>query len=110
MMATSLLCLALVVAREAGGEPPNVQRAVTHVVRNRMAHTGKSVCYVTKLRQQFQRARRKPDIALIERVASAWRQADITHGATHFHDPRRKPAWARHMTQTAHLGRLRFYK
>jgi spore germination cell wall hydrolase CwlJ-like protein len=75
-----------------------------------MTRTGKPVCYVTTLRQQFQRARRKPDIALIERVAAAWRQPDITHGATHFHDPRRKPAWAKHMTQTAHIGRLRFYR
>ncbi len=110
MMATSLLCLALVVAREAGGEPAPVQIAVTHVVRNRMTRAGRPVCNVTTIRAQFQRARKKPDIELIRRVRNAWRLADVTHGATHFHDPRLMPYWARKMVRTAKIGRLSFYR
>jgi len=110
MMATSLLCLALVVAREAGGEPAAVQVAVTHVVRNRTMRAGRPICDVTTIRAQFQRARKKPDIELIRRVRNAWRLADVTHGATHFQDPRQRPYWARKMVRTAKIGRLSFYR
>lgn len=110
MMATSLLCLALVVAREAGGEPVPVQVAVAHVVRNRTVRAGRPVCNVTNIRAQFSSSRKKPDLDLIRRVRDAWRKADVTHGATHFHDPRLVPYWARKMTRTVRIGRLSFYK
>ena len=105
----AMLCLALVVHREAGGEPTATQKAVTHVIRNRVRQEHKPVCHITRQRAQFSRAKRVP-IATVRRVQSFWTAPDVTRGATHFHDPSVRPRWAKRMTRTVRYGNLIFYR
>lgn len=110
MMAASLLCLAMAMQREAGGEPPPTQVAVAHVIRNRAKAKHKPICQVVKEKRQFKLARQKPNSELIKTARLAWKKKDTTGGATHFHDPRELPFWAKKMKRTAKIGRLRFYR
>jgi spore germination cell wall hydrolase CwlJ-like protein len=110
VVTAALLCLAMTVQREAGGEPAAVQAAVVHVIRNRSTTRHKPVCRVTRARRQFQSIRRRPRPDIIQTVRRAWWAPDKTHGATHFHDPREYPGWAKKMHKTASIGRLRFYR
>lgn len=110
MIAASLLCLALTVQREAGGEPLHVQRAVVHVIRNRTRQQKKPVCRIVRQKRQFQLLKKKPRPEIIRVAIAAWLQPDTTKGATHFHDPREMPGWAKNMTRTALFGKLRFYR
>lgn len=108
-VSAAMLCLALVVHREAGGEPEATQKAVTHVIRNRVKQENKPVCHVTRQKAQFSRSRHVP-MATVRRVQSFWTAPDSTRGATHFHDPSVRPPWAKHMHRTARYGKLIFYK
>lgn len=110
MMEASILCLSLAVSREAGGEPKPVQVAVVHVIRNRATAKHKPICQVVKEKRQFKLSRQKPNAALIKTARMAWRKKDTTGGATHFHDPRELPFWAKKMKRTAKIGKLRFYR
>ena len=108
-VSAAMLCLALVVHREAGGEPDATQKAVTHVIRNRVKQEHKPVCHITRQRAQFSRAKHVP-VATVRRVQGFWTAPDVTRGATHFHDPSVSPTWARRMTRTVRYGNLIFYR
>lgn len=110
MMTASLLCLAMAVQREAGGEPPPVQVAVAHVIRNRAKARHKPVCKIVKEKSQFFLLQKEPRKEVVKLALKAWAQRDTTQGATHFHDPREYPGWAAKMQRTRQIGKLRFYR
>lgn len=116
---------------EAGGEPPEGQRAVADVIRNRTLagrYGGSDVPSVVLAPGQFEpwarpdaRARMEaldpasPDYQRIGAlVDQAWSGDDTTDGATHFFSPtvqsalgRRAPSWARR--PLGEVGTHRFY-
>ncbi len=104
-----LLCLALTVQQEAGGEPPRTQVAVVHTIRNRSKRHHKSACWVVRQTRQFQHSRHYLQNTL-KVVRRAWRLPDSVRGATHFHDPSVKPYWAKRFTRVARIGNLIFYR
>lgn len=110
MIAASLLCLAMAVQRESGGEQESVQVAVTHTIRNRVKEKNKSVCTVVKAKCQFRLLHKLPREEVINLAKKAWRQKDTTNGATHFHDQRKYPTWAMKMHRTKRIGSLIFYR
>jgi len=109
MISAAILCLALTVQREAGGEPAAAQAAVVHIIRNRVRATKrKTVCQVVRKPRQFQIAKRATRRTM-KLVLRAWKSRDSTRGATHFHDTRiGPPYWAG--KKTASFGKLRFYR
>jgi spore germination cell wall hydrolase CwlJ-like protein len=110
MLTAAMLCLALVVNSEAGGQPLSTQRAVTHVIRNRVKQKHKSVCQVVREKSQFSRRAKHVTVATVRRVQGFWSAPDVTCGATHFHDPSVSPRWAKRMTRTVRYGNLIFYR
>ena len=121
-------CLALNVYHEARGEAVSGQLAVAHVTLNRVADPRypDSVCEVVTQRRStvcqfswycqkdswraydgtsFRRALR----VALQAITGA--KADPTKGATHFVATSiRLPSWARRMSQTARIGRHRFFR
>lgn len=117
-----LMCLALTVYHEARGEPIEGQRAVAHVVMNRVSDPRwpGDVCRVTRQRDQFSwlgRVNPLPGDEFAWRVAVrvshrvlVHRSTDTTGRATHYHNTSVAPRWARTMTITKRIGRHVFYR
>ena len=96
--------------REAGGEPKPVQVAVVHTIRNRVRAAKKPICTVVAKKRQFTLLKKRPRPDILKTARMAWNSHDSTGGATHFHDPREYPYWARVMKRTRVVGKLRFYR
>ena len=118
----SAFCLALVVYTEARGEPLDGQLLVAEVVLNRvqMESYPDTVCAVAFEPHQFSGLNTTPDLEDIF-VDPAWQTSinvaiealeDTTlgSGATHFHNNKKTPYWARKMTLLGKYGRHTFYK
>jgi spore germination cell wall hydrolase CwlJ-like protein len=94
---------------EAGGEGVRGMQAVANVIYNRQqAHLP-----FTFYGERNPMVQRQPASVFVQaREAWAMRTQDITDGATHFENVEAfgTPAWARHMTVTAKIGRHTFYK
>lgn len=107
------LCLALSIYYEARGESFDGQRAVGHVILNRIQKTGDSACRTVWSPGQFPWTRRAK---LIPRDMATWLtvqwhaielryDADNTNGATMFYNARLcHPKWARKGVVTARYG------
>lgn len=127
--AAELRCLALTVYFEAGGESPQAQRAVAHVVLNRAAHDGFPGDACAVVRQggeqrpcQFNwwcdgRSDRPEPGARWERAqrvardALAGRSADPTGGALYFHRADLgRLTWTRPLTVAARIGAHVYYR
>jgi len=118
----SAFCLALVVYTEARGEPLDGQLLVAEVVLNRvqMESYPDTVCDVAFEPHQFSGLNTTPDLEAVF-VDPAWQTSinvaiealeDTTlgSGATHFHNNKKTPYWARKMTLLGKYGRHTFYK
>jgi spore germination cell wall hydrolase CwlJ-like protein len=104
-------CLAEVVYLEARGEKSEGQRAVAHVVINRSKKTGKPICTVIHLPNQFQVKFRKSYAGI------AWSKAfsiaqnpgrDNTAGALYFRSVKLANNWGYRIT--TRIGQHNFYK
>lgn len=110
-------CLAKVVYFEARGEPPAARREVAEVVLNRVERGfAPTICAVVYQRGQFPWAARAPRVREAARYADARELAfrllagfepRTDHRSTHFYSGRR-PAWAREMFVTSHIGKHLF--
>lgn len=134
--AIALTCLAINVYFEASGEPPEGLAAVAHVTLNRAKADDKEVCAVIGENLQFSWANgdgiiRTPDgwhlsprtAAKINRNSLAWKEAlaiseaafytsDLTNGATHYHEAKVSPGWAKQpgMKFIRRIGNHLFYR
>lgn len=108
------LCLALSIYYEARGESLDGQRAVGHVILNRIHETGGSACRIIWTPGQFQWTRRAK---LVPRDMASWLTVqwhaielrydpdDNTKGATMFYNARLcHPKWAKKGVVTARYG------
>lgn len=80
MIATALLCYALVVHREARGEPTNAQIAVAKTLQNRAAKSHHSACHELTKHRQFAFVRKyglkTPNLRKVGRLdVKAWRKS-----------------------------------
>ena len=120
LQVSDLRCLALNVYYEARGTSYRNQLAVAFVVRNRQEISKQTVCQVVYAPGQFTWTgyRMAPP-----REPESWHTAqtvalvvlrggieDITNGATHFHESRIRPTWARSATTTARIGAHTFHR
>lgn len=117
-----LQCLAEALYFEARGEPRNGQRAVAEVILNRVdsGRFPNSVCGVINQRGQFsytfqgsRQIRNKAAYARVHQVAVealSGAPRNLTGGATYFHTPRVRPAWAKRFTRTTQIGAHIFYR
>ncbi|RJE80334.1 cell wall hydrolase [Paracoccus sp. JM45] len=117
-----LNCLAEALYHEARGEGAQGQRAVAEVILNRVDSRSfpTTVCGVIRQPSQFSYTigGRKP----IRNKAAYLRAKDIaenalsgaprqlTGGATYFHTPSVRPAWARRFQKTVQIGSHIFYR
>lgn len=114
--------------QEARGEPPDGQRAVAHVIRNRMkdGRWGSSLASVCLWPKQFSGwnpkdpnfdyARKLSDtdpliIKMLKALNDSAVLQDITNGANHYHATWMKepPAWAAAMTHLVTIGQHKFF-
>ena len=118
----SAFCLALVVYTEARGEPLDGQLLVAEVVLNRVQSERypDTVCSVAFEPHQFSGLNVTPDLEAVF-VDPAWQtsvdiavealqDASFGSGATHFHNNKKTPYWARKMTLLGKYGGHTFYK
>ena len=118
----SAFCLALVVYTEARGEPLDGQLLVAEVVINRVQSERypDTVCAVAFEQHQFSGLNVTPDLEEVF-VDPAWQTSvDIAYDAlsgntlgttaTHFHNTKKTPYWARKMTLLGKYGGHIFYK
>lgn len=116
------LCLALGLYHEARGESWLGQRAVGHVILNRIRESGSTICHTLWEYGQFQWTKRSVD-RLVPEEESTWiamqhhavallrNDPDNTHGANMFYNPRIcHPTWARHGRVTARYGKHVFVR
>ena len=122
MIETAFLCLSLAVFWEARGEDPSGQRAIVHVVQNRVAHGAwpNDACAVIKQKNAFsfywdgkdENPKDAKAWAEAQRaVREAWQNPWENMGATHYHADYVSPAWSRsaNMTRLGKIGRHIFY-
>ena len=112
--------------QEARGEPPEGQRAVAHVLLNRLkeGRWGKSLSAVCLWPKQFSGwtpsdpnfdyVRKISDadplmVKMLKVLNDAKVLQDNTGGANHYHADYVTPSWAKSMRQTAKIGRHIFY-
>lgn len=127
---SALTCMALNVYFESRGEPLKGQHAVALVTWNRAAHSKSNVCEVMAAKHQFSWSagkveKRDGQYVLLHPlpVGPAWGtalstsrltmeglMADFTSGATHFHEVRLSPRWARTHKLVLSIGNHVFYK
>jgi spore germination cell wall hydrolase CwlJ-like protein len=120
-------CLAKALYFEARGEGPKGQAAVAEVILNRVENPNypHSICGVVNQGNsrgcQFSYTCDGHADAI--REPAAWERAgkiaramidgaprELTDGATHFHTPAVRPAWASRFARTAQIGRHIFYR
>ncbi len=126
---SELQCMALNLYFEARGETSAGQKAVGHVVLNRVNHAGfpKSVCGVVKQGEEGKRFRCQfswwcDGLSDQPRNQRSWRQsilvaaevfnetnADPTHGALWYHADYVNPYWKRSMEKGPKIGKHIFY-
>ena len=115
---------------EARGEAAEGQRAVVHVIRNRVAHRKSSPAIECRRPWQFScwnandpnlaqilglRTTDPRYLAIAAVVDAAWLAADTTGGARHYYAPAAMvprgevPAWARGLTPSAQIGGHLFF-
>ena len=121
MVKTALMCLALNVYHEARGEHEIGQRAVAFVTVSR-AESKSNICPTVFEKGQFSWTKHKKR-KIVNKDSKEWKKAfevakqvlsksvnDPTHGATHFHHPKVKPNWRKHLKKTTKIGNHIFYK
>jgi spore germination cell wall hydrolase CwlJ-like protein len=118
----TLFWCALTAYHEARGEGPEAQKAVCHVVLNRMDRSGKTAAEVIFKPYQFSWANdgERPPITEYHSFLSCFISADMAvkervaghnmSGATHFHDVSMVPGWAPKMHFVKQIGKLKFYR
>ncbi len=121
-LSAAILCLALNIYYEARGESLTGQRAVAHVVVNRVNSSGypDTVCSVVYQDDQFSwtdmpnkpkpRGEQWTQARQLARAVLTGTSVDPTKGATHFHAVHIKPKWTYKLRKTAVIGRHAFYK
>lgn len=117
-----LACMAEALYHEARGEGVKGQAAVAEVILNRVESRRfpSSVCAVVNQPMQFSYTiggakpiRNKSVYMRVRKVAEAALAGAprvLTGGATYFHTPAVRPAWARRFERTATIGRHIFYR
>ena len=138
ILETALMCMAVNLYHEAGNQSMIGQMAVGQVVLNRVADDRfpNTVCEVVKQAVTYKNSNKpvrwkcqftwycdgKKDEPNFE--SRTWRLAlahasilvtkrivlDITEGATHYHAPYVRPAWAKTKTRTTRIDRHIFYR
>ena len=118
----SAFCLALVVYTEARGEPLDGQLLVAEVVINRVQSERypDTVCAVAFEQHQFSGLNTTPDLeevfvdpawqTSVDIAVEALQDTSFGSGATHFHNTKKTPYWARKMTLLGRYGGHIFYK
>lgn len=114
MILDDLTCLSQAVYYESASESQLGKIAVAHVVLNR----GGKICKTVYKSGQFSWTTK----TIPAPYGKAWVQsrnaarsvlagevADPTGGATHFHNTRVKPGWAKRLRFTVKIGRHKFY-
>jgi len=125
----AITCLALNIYKEARGEPVAGQQAVALVTINRTRENGLygDLCQtvfepgqfswsITDARNGVLLPEKRPN-----RNSAEWQTAklvaiesltlrDFTNGATHFHEIKTRPAWAKQMQYLGRWGNHDFYK
>lgn len=117
---TNTECLSLAIYKEANTQSLAGKRAVANVILNRANKKNKSICAVVFEKYQFSWTRKKwkkKDISyhvvLANRIILMDKRKsrkDNTHGATHFHNKKIKPSWARKMRLVVKIEDHVFYK
>jgi spore germination cell wall hydrolase CwlJ-like protein len=115
-----LRCHSLNIYHEARGTHTANQVAVAWVVRNRMVRSNRSACAVIYAPGQFSWTRKRLPPP---READAWRRsqqlalmvmrdeiADLTHGATHFHENQIRPSWSNRARHSVRIGAHTFHR
>lgn len=121
LSSAALLCLALNIYHEARGEPLQGQKAVAHVVINRVKHHKypNDVCKVVYQDKQFswvsskQKKPRGPEWDVAKTIAYKallGESSDPTQGATHFHTTKVKPKWSYRLKRVKTIKNHVFYK
>ena len=118
----TLLWLSLNIYYEARSEDRNSQIAIAQVTINRSKDSNLTVKEVVLQPNQFSwtkdRQKRKGNVpkdpkvfaVCVESALIAMSSSDITGGATHFHEKRVHPAWAKNMHYTKTFGKHKYYK
>lgn len=115
MFTSAVLCLAMIISNEAGGEHEQGKVAVAKVVINR-AKTHKNICKTVYQKNQFYT--KKVNVksktwteskSIAEKILKG-KYKDPTHGSTYFHNHTVKPKWANHHKRVVKIGRHTFYK
>jgi spore germination cell wall hydrolase CwlJ-like protein len=105
-------CVADTIYYEARGEGEVGMRAVAHVIYNRAKEQGKNPCIIVAQPKQFARGPSKPrdkQWQIAKRI-SMNPGADITKGATYFHNLSVRPYWIRSLQVTFTWGGHIFYR
>tara|TARA_R110000744_G_C19027780_1_gene525027 strand:- start:218 stop:598 length:381 start_codon:yes stop_codon:yes gene_type:complete len=120
MIETAFLCVALAVFWEARSESEAGQRAIVHVIQNRVDHSAwpDSACEVVKQKYAFSfywdgKPETITDKAAWETaqkaVREAWENPWENAGATHYHATYVSPGWAKRMRRIDQIGNHIFY-
>ena len=114
VMASSVLCLALVIHNESRGEPKQGKAAVAHVVLNR-AKTHDKVCKTVHSKGQFytkpvknKSSKAWVDSKVLAKKVLSKQIKDPTKGAKYFHNHTVKPKWK--LKRVGKIGKHTFYK
>lgn len=123
MLCETILWLALNIYHESRSEPDTIQIAVAHVTINRSKQENSTIKKIVNKKKQFswtnnkKKLRSKPWVKDPEvflncsiNAVRALNKSDITKGATHYHEKRIRPKWAKDMQRTAKVGPFIFYK
>jgi spore germination cell wall hydrolase CwlJ-like protein len=93
MIDAALMCMALTIAHEAGGEPVNGQVAVGYVLYRRAEFDPKNICHETYRPYQFEWTVKpkkydmqhlRPYLDLAQKILNR-KVKDTSRGSTHFH-------------------------
>ena len=110
-------CIAKAVYAEARGESREGQRAIAHVILNRMRDNDMTACEVISSRGQFTYDHRfkvteKEAYHAAQDIAreALEGEKDPTHGAISFHIKKVHPCWDSKMKRTVTIGHHYFYR
>lgn len=120
---TPEICLALTIYFEARAEPELGQRAVAHVVMNRVIQNQSDICkevfrpFQFSWSKDFRTGKTKVtnwssynDSLEIAKDVIDGNVSDPTKGSTHFHNNEVKPSWSEKFRKMIRIGNHTFYK
>ena len=106
-------CIAVTLSKEAATEGLLGKRAVLDVLQTRMKESGKTACQVIKEPNQFSWVDNSTKFVASKKELTTYRfvskMKPVVEGATHFHNLKVKPSWARKMKPRLKIKQHIFY-